>query len=284
MKFLRKLLIPLSIILISLLIVVYNFRGDIKNDISSSPPTPIAVLTPIPTPTPIPAMSSFSFAVISDIHSDLPSLEKTLDRIKKDKMDFIIVAGDLTSLGKINELQNVKAELDNNGMVYYVIPGNHDLWSVRNGNNPYKEVFGKDYQSFLKGKVKFILINNGDGVVGIDKTQQVWLNNEITDCPRIYCLVFAHMPLNNSLTTHFMGEDNAEVASQAALLVKKFNDYQIKELFAGHIHYLSNYTLDGLQTNTAGAIFTDNNSSAARFLEVKVDLPEVKLTKKEIWL
>lgn len=199
-------------------------------------------------------------------------------------MDFIIVTGDLTTLGKLNELQNVKETLDESGITYYVIPGNHDLWSVRGTSNPFRQVFRDDYQSFSKDKVKFILINNGDGVVGIDKTQQAWLDNEITDCPKIYCLVFSHMPLNNYLTAHIMGESNSKIASQAASLVKKFNNNKIKELFAGHIHYLSNYTLDGLQTNTAGAIFTDNNSSAARFLEVEVTLPEVKLDKKEIWL
>lgn len=199
-------------------------------------------------------------------------------------MDFIIVAGDLTSLGRLNELQTAKAVLDESGIKYYAIPGNHDLWSVRDGNNPYDEVFGKDYQSFTKGKVKFILIDNGDGAVGVDKTQQAWLDNELTDCPRLYCLIFAHMPLNNSLTAHIMGEGDLKVASQAALLIKKFNVYKVKELFAGHIHYIGEYTLDGLETYTDGVIFTDNNSSTTRFLEVKVTLPEVKLEKKEIWL
>ena len=127
-------------------------------------------------------------------------------------------------------------------------------------------------------------MNNGDGTIGVDKTQEAWLDKEISDCPKVFCLVFAHMPLNHPLSSHIMGEENPEVASQASRLVRKFNDYKVKALFSGHIHFLCEYTLDGLNTYTDGAIFTNGSTSIPRFLKVTVTLPEIKLDKKEIWL
>jgi len=228
--------------------------------------------------------TSFSFAVISDIHSDYQNLERALQKIKADEIDFIIIAGDLTTSGKLNELYSIKEILDKSNMKYYVIPGNHDLWSIKGSNNPFRQVFGNEYQSFIKEGVKFILINNGNGIVGIDKQQEVWLNKEIQDCLKIYCLAFAHMPLNHPFIAHIMGEDSTIVSEQAVNLVKKFKHYQVKELFSGHIHYLGEYTLDGLKTYTTGVIYNENNSSDMNFLEVIVSLPDVKLKTKEVWI
>jgi len=252
---------------------------------STSEPGVRVLLTPTPTPTATPAPpASFSFAIISDIHSDYQSLQKVLKRIRADGMGFLIVAGDLTAVGKTEELIKIKAILDKNNLPYYAVPGNHDLWSKRGGRNPFREVFGQEYQAFQKGQVKFILIDNADGLIGIDETQDKWLSQEITDCPKLYCLVFAHMPLNHPLLAHTMGEDNPKVASTAARLVRELVAAQVKELFAGHIHYLSSYELDGLKTTTAGAIYTAKSTQPARFVEVSVSLPEVKLEEKKVWV
>lgn len=283
MKIKKIILFPIILISIFIVYGISNLSNE-KSPIQFTSPTITSVFPTIPSPTSIPQTTSFSFAVISDIHSDLPSLRRSLDKIKNDKMDFIIVAGDLTSLGRLNELQNAKETLDESGIKYYVIPGNHDLWSIKTGNNPYKDVFGKDYFTFNRGIIKYILINNGDGVIGIDETQKVWLDKELSDCPKLYCLVFAHMPLNNNFNSHIMGEDTPEVAGQATDLIKVFNKYKVKELFAGHIHYITEYTLDGLTTYTDGVIYTKNNTTTARFVEVNVKMPEITLEKKEVWI
>ena len=264
-RFLQRLLFFIAL-LVLFIIVLRNFR--LKNEEKPA----------------LPPESSFTFAVISDIHSDINSLQATVDKARTDGVQFIIATGDLTMLGKIEELKKVKTALDKTSIPYYVIPGNHDLWSVKGGSKPYREVFGADYMSFSKDGVKFILINNGDGVVGIDEKQSRWLREELASCPKIYCLVFAHMPLNHSFLAHIMGEDSTKVASQAANLVKELVDNKVQELFAGHIHFLSSYELDGLLTNTVGAVYTDKGTVDSRFLEVKVNIPDITLSKKEIWL
>ena len=274
MKFFRKLLF-LSLVILTLTFFVNYFSRGVKLDYPKGVQTDLPIAA---SPSPI-AADQYSFAVISDIHSDYKNLQKTLSKIKEDKMSFVIAVGDLTTLGKMEELIEIKAVLDQSGLPYYIVPGNHDLWSAKTLINPFKDVFGADYQSFKKANVKFILINNGDGSVGIDQKQKTWLDKELVDCPQLYCLVFAHMPLNNPTSKHVMGEDSSLVAGQADLLVGELVNAQIKELFAGHIHYLSTYTLDGLKTTTDGAIL-DN----PRFVEVTISQPETKLEEKQVWL
>lgn len=270
MKFFRRLLV-LSLVFLSLVLLA---GANLKP--SDNPPPASPTLTPAPT------SSLYTFAVISDIHSDLKSLQKALDKARDDGIGFIVAAGDLTTVGGTAEFKKVRAILDKSNIPYYVIPGNHDLWS-KGGVANFVEVFGPDFQSFQKGKVKFILINNGDGLRGLEERQQNWLDQELVDCLKLYCLVFAHMPLNHPYLTHVMGEDSPAVAGQAVELVRQLADYQVKKLFAGHIHYFSSYELGGLGTHTDGAIYSDSSTVAPRFLEVTVSNSKI-LEEKEVWV
>jgi 3',5'-cyclic-AMP phosphodiesterase len=273
--------------LILSIIVLIALGVSINNQFTNPPATNLVIPTPssavILSPT-FNSSSPLTFAVISDIHSDYAALAKTLEKIKSNKVEFIIVAGDLTTVGAESELLKVKNILDQSKIPYYAIPGNHDLWSEKNGTNPYVNVFGSRYKYFQKDNVRFILMDNASGIIGVDQKQEQWLNSTLSECPKLYCLVFAHMPLNNPYLLHVMGEDSTKVASQAAKLVKEMVNFKVKELFAGHIHYLSTYALDGLVTSTDGAIYTNNNASESRFLEVTVNLPMGTIDKKEIWV
>lgn len=276
MKDFRRLLI-FCLVLLSL-VYLGNLNLDQREKVDLVSPSPR-----IPT-------STYRFAVFSDIHSDLPNLQKALDKAREDKVEFIIITGDLTMVGKTQELRKVREAFDKSGLTFYAVPGNHDLWSVNQKGHPFREVFGADFQSFKKGQIKFILVNNGDGIRGVEginfsgMNQGEWLREEIAECVRIYCLVFTHMPLNHSLLKHVMGENGPSVASQAARLVRQFTNYQVKELFAGHVHFTSSYELDGLKTTTVGPIFSNKGTQTPRFLEVTISQPEIKLEKKEVWL
>ncbi len=252
-------------------------------------------LTIIPTSEP----ESLKFAVMSDIHLDTESLEKGLKKAKKDQAEFLIITGDLTSLGKKDELLEVKKVLDGSGLKYYVVPGNHDLWASRQFKaNIFQEVFGKDFQSFttslkLRGTskdevVKFILVNDG-GFGGIREVrgdggegQGEWLEKELEECPQITCLVFMHMPLNHPNSLHVMGEGNEKVTAEAKKWVEILVQEKVKEVFAGHLHYSSSYELDGLKTTVVGAITRDRNLQSPKFLEAGQE--KGKLEKKEIFV
>jgi len=207
------------------------------------------------------------FAIFSDVHSDTKNLKKAIEIVENNGIEMIIITGDLTTLGKKEELSSVKKLLDQSGLEYHVVPGNHDLWFGRQiKRDVFGEVFANQPTDFQKDNTKFILINNADDNKGIIDLMEV--EKELENCPRIFCLVFLHEPLNHPYSKHIMGESDPAIASQAAFLINSFKQYQVKEVFAGHLHYASNYELDGLKTTLVGSLATERNTQAPRFLEV----------------
>lgn len=217
-----------------------------------------------------PAVKFPKFAVMADIHSDVKNLKQALEMAKNDQVEFVVIAGDLTTLGKKSELLAIRKTLRESGLKYYIIPGNHDLWSGRRiKENIFGEIFSPDFQSFkTDNKIKFIFLNNADDYLGISDEQNRRLMTEIQECPKIYCLVFIHEPLNHPYSSHIMGENDLEVASQAALLRQNFVNYKIKEVFAGHLHFSSSYEIDGLKTTVVGSLSRERNSQEPRFWEI----------------
>lgn len=245
------------------------------------------------------------FAVMGDIHSDWGNLRKGVQKAKEDQVEFIIIVGDLTTIGEKSELLEAKKILDESGLKYYVIPGNHDIWLGRKFKKEdiWGEVFGESFKSFSidsempaspnRGEqrfreTKFILVNNGDGINGLDGTfgtkgkQRKWIEKEVEECLKIYCLVFMHEPLNHPNSLHLMGEENPKVASEAGELVKLFVRNQVREVFAGHLHFSSSYELEGLKTTIVGAVTSERNFQSPKFLEVWQE--DGRLERKEVFI
>lgn len=242
------------------------------------------------------AEKPIKFAVMGDIHSDWENFRKALGKAKTDMGigdfggvgGFVVITGDLTTLGKKSELLEAKKILDESGLKYYVIPGNHDLWwGSKYKKDVWREVFGESYQSFKIEETKFILVNNGgiegvEGYGGKKGNQAVWLKKETEECPKIYCLVFLHMPLNHPTSLHVMGEGNTSVAGEAGRIREMLVRKGVKEIFAGHLHFSSSYELDGLKTTIVGAVVSERNFQSPKFLEI--EMWDEELRKKEVFV
>lgn len=232
--------------------------------------------------------NSIKFAVMSDIHSDWDNFRTALKMAKEDRMPFVIVTGDLTTIGKREELSEGKKILEESGLRYYVIPGNHDVWYDRRTNNDYfAEVFGETFTSFKVENIQFILINNGDYINGLEglkenEGQKSWLTKEAEKCLQITCLIFMHMPLNHPSSIYVMGQETPKVATEAALVKELLVKNKVKKIFAGHLHYSNSYNLDGLQTSIVGAVAKDRNVQSPKFTEVTVSGSNI--STKEIFL
>jgi 3',5'-cyclic AMP phosphodiesterase CpdA len=253
------------------------YQAEVRRFFFPSPPSEAPVEKPL------------EFAVMSDIHLDAGNFKIALEKAKADGEDFVIIVGDLTSLGKKEELSAMKKILDESGLKYYAIPGNHDLWaSNQKKGNLFRQVFGPDFQSFKRDNFKFILVDNGsfsgiDAILGEDgQSQGVWLKKELVECPQIDCLVFMHIPLNHPRSFHIMGEENPQVALEAKKWAEVLVESEVKEVFAGHLHFFSSYTLDGLETTVVGAITGNRNPQSPKFLRVIEE--GSKLDQKEVFL
>jgi len=218
-----------------------------------------------PTPTVV-VEKPLKFVVMSDIHMNWTDWRKFLAKVKPSGQ-MVLVTGDMTSLGKKNELLAAKKVLDESGVRYVVIPGNHDMWeSDRIKTSLFNEVFGKEYQSVrLEGR-KFIMINNGRAT-GLGAVQRAWLENEVKECTVVKCIALMHMPLNHGISAHIMGEKNKKVTEEAGGLVKLLKANNVVDIIAGHLHYSGSYELDGLRTYLSGAVTRERNTQTPRYTE-----------------
>lgn len=262
MKYFKKILL-LSLALL-LTVITLSYLSPPKNKVT------ISFLSPLP-PAPLLRM-----AIFSDIHSDTKNLKKAIELAKSDQIEMLIITGDLTTLGKKDELLTIKNILEKSGLKYFVVPGNHDLWwSNQIKKDVFGEVFGQSFNSFVEDDYKLIFINNGNDLLGVQvikgtkgQSQLDWLEVEISDCPQIYCLVFMHEPLNHPYSSHTMGEADQRIASEAAYLIEKLVQQKVKEVFAGHIHSSYSYEIAGLKTTIVGALTQERNLQSPRFLEI----------------
>ncbi|MBI2465524.1 metallophosphoesterase [Candidatus Shapirobacteria bacterium] len=223
----------------------------------------VSVLEPTPT---VVVEKPLKFAVMSDVHMNWTDWRKFLAKVKPSGQ-MVLVTGDMTSLGKKNELLAAKKVLDESGVKYAVVPGNHDMWeSDRIHNSLFNEVFGKEYRSIhLEGR-KFIMINNGRAT-GLGLMQRAWLEDELKECQVTKCVVMMHMPLNHGISAHIMGEKNKKVSEEAGGLVKLLKANNVVDIIAGHLHYSGSYELDGLRTYLSGAVTRERNTQTPRYTE-----------------
>lgn len=237
----------------------------------------------------------FRFLVLADSHSDNGNLKKTVNQAiqKYPDLKFIIGLGDYSKVGTVAELREAKDVLDGFSLRYFLVPGDHDLWDCRNRNlaptNCYKEVFGPNYQTFTFEGFKFLLLDNSDDYTGFDITQLQWIESELEKAkeePIKGMFVFLHEPLFHPSSDHVMGKVEKSLKQQARDLMFQLKDAGTKKVFAGDVHFFSEYSepVTGLPMETIGAVTIERNLQAPRFAvvsafeggDVKVEDVEIK--------
>lgn len=222
----------------------------------------------------------FKFAVLADSHKDTASLERALTQAKASGVQFVVMMGDLSDVGTVEELTATKRVLDASGLHYYASPGDHDLWDSRDkASDPPKnfmQVFGPTYQSFSYDNVRYILIYNSDNYLGLDGVQLKWIEDELnrpeTENAPILTFVFAPTPLYHPSSDHVMGKVTPKLTSQAEHLATIFKRGGVDLVFSADTHFYSEFTepKNELEMLTVGAVTSDRNPQAPRFAIVEV--------------
>lgn len=153
----------------------------------------------------------FRFAFISDTHIGSPNgnAEEDLRRTVADinsmnNIDFVVLTGDITELGKDEELLLAKHLLDSLQIKYYIIPGNHDTGWSGSGGLSFNKTFGDDKFHFMHNGIHFIGCASGPYVRMSDghipRHNMNWLANELKGIKKDEPVVFLnHYPLDNGL-------------------------------------------------------------------------------------
>jgi outer membrane protein assembly factor BamB/calcineurin-like phosphoesterase family protein len=154
---------------------------------------------------------TFRFAFISDTHIGSPngSAEEDLRRNVADintmkNVEFVVLTGDITELGKEAEMAKAKELLDSLHIRYYIIPGNHDTGWSGSGGLAFSTTFGDDKFHFVHNGIHFIGCASGPYVRMSDghvpRHNLNWLRKELKAIPKNEPIVFLnHYPLDNGL-------------------------------------------------------------------------------------
>ena len=235
----------------------------------------------VTSPSPVATKPLFRLMLLADSHNDNTNLEKAISQVKQSYPDlkFIIGLGDYTEVGTIDELTNAKSKLDSSGLRYFLIPGDHDLWDCRNRSllptDCFSQVFGPPFQAFTFENFRFILVYNSDNYVGVSKEQSAWITAELQkakDEKVKGIFVFVHEPLFHPSSEHVMGWVEKNLKAQAKDLIFQLKDAGVKKVFAGDIHFFSEYTepVTNLGMVTIGAVTIERNPQTPRFAVVSV--------------
>lgn len=223
--------------------------------------------------------ASFKFLLFADSHNDNDNLQKVLTQAKQTYPDlsFIIGLGDYTDVGTLDELKSAKSVLDRAGLRYFLVAGDHDLWDARDkGKEPaanFQQIFGPLFQSFIFNNFKFLLLDNSDNYIGIPREQKDWIAAELEKAKvEKGIFVFISEPLFHPSSDHYMGKVDKDLRMQAQSLIYQLKGAGVKKVFAGDIHYFSEYEepQTKLPMVTVGATVTERNPQTPRYSVVTV--------------
>jgi hypothetical protein len=151
-------------------------------------------------------------AILSDIHEDYDNLSKALTRIGEDTITTVILLGDLTNVGDLASLNKAKKVLDDSGLDYYVLPGDHDIATSLDDSN-FISVFGMSSQVIEINGVSLLLFDNSPNFSPLPSEKLSWFKDKLPSAS----FVFLSQPLyteglNEPFSLMYMGSTKTPVS------------------------------------------------------------------------
>ena len=139
-------------------------------------------------------------------------------------LQFVLVTGDVTEMGSLEELSLAKDILDGLRVRYSIIPGNHDTKWSESGGTDFSRLWGSDRFVFAKGLFRFIgmhqgpVMKMGDGHWAPQDVR--WLDRLLTekgarDRPTVFV---SHYPLDESIANWYIVLDKLKTIPTAVVL------------------------------------------------------------------
>ncbi|WP_052406467.1 metallophosphoesterase family protein [Clostridium culturomicium] len=200
-----------------------------------------------------PKASSGYNSVFNEMTNPLIKIEKSLEKVTMDEVDFIIITGDLVESGTADDYKTLKEKFEFlfKGVPYFITLGNHDNkkefykgWFDREDDNePYNVV----------GEIKGLRIigldiseyHNNDGA--ISQKQCEWLREELSKDNRIDTILFLH----HHLLRDQFNTPSVHVPNEFKNIIKESS---IVSIFTGHTHHVYSGVFAGKPYFTGGSL------------------------------
>lgn len=246
------------------------------------------------------------FAFMTDIHLNKENtkdryngLLQSLEAVKKQKVDFIIIGGDVvdvTGMGSTSKAQAdsmytvYKQTFDKINIPYYPTIGNHDRYfdkenGLVDGDEIFKSHFNESYYTFEKKGIYFFILNSvkpsSKSGYNINEEQLEWLKAELAKVPKLApIIVSTHVPVYSYYYPVVEGKyEFRDVVANYKDLLKTFEGHNLKLVMQGHQHIHEEMLLQDVQYITGGAVCADWWGGA--FHGTEEGFPIVEVDKKD---
>ncbi|MGM0528862.1 MAG: metallophosphoesterase family protein [Bacteroidota bacterium] len=232
---------------------------------------------------------AFSFAFLTDIHVQPEKnadkgFKQAIDTVNRMNPDFVITGGDqiMDALGqtesRADSLYDLYNELSSQiKMPVYNTMGNHEVFGIyeQSGVDPshplygekmYEERIGEKYYAFNHKGWRFYILDSvdekedGSGYYGhVDSLQMSWLTEDLAKVDaETPIAVSVHIPFITVQTQLVYGPTIANneglVITNAREVLALFDDYNLKLVLQGHLHFLEDIYVSGTHFITGGAV------------------------------
>lgn len=214
-------------------------------------------------------------SIFNNMTNPIEQIRKAVKKIEKEKLDFVIITGDLVEEGTSDDYKVLKENLDTifKGIPYIVTLGNHD-----NKEEFYKGWLNEElkdipYNTTMKiGDIKIISFDNSEfhnnnGI--IDSNRCSWLRNELEkDKDKKVILMLHHHLLEEQFNLPQVSFDNEfkEIIKNSSIIA----------IFSGHTHHPYKSKFMDIPYFTSGSLsfigYNENNGEVRFEENSKVNL------------
>lgn len=235
---------------------------------------------------------TFKIAQISDLHCGDLRFEKDLmnkatKEINRERVDLLVVAGDLTKDGYEDQFLEAKSYVDKiKSKERVVIAGNHDCRNV--GYLHFENVFGPRYSDMeldfpvpgKEEKIRIMAVDSNkpdlnDGEIGRERYQFI---DDGFENKEYYNVFILHHHLIGIPGT---GRER-NIVWDAGDVLKKLTDAKVDLVLNGHKHVPHVWKINGLSMITSGTVSTKRTRgfTAPSYNIIEISGKEVKIKTK----
>ena len=204
----------------------------------------------------MPGADTFSFAVVSDTHMRISTMDKVFADVRSKHPAFVLHAGDLSRRLNASHFEWILQELneDLGNLPLYAVPGNHD--TIPKNDPPesfkgdpgrfYDRAFGQRYYWFGYGETLFVGLDDSHGFLYVEQLR--WADQVFRHVRSQFktCVVFMHIPPrpqsvdekngSGSETLSRSGADLSRTPKNVPSFSELVKKYQVNIIFCGHLH------------------------------------------------